>query len=616
MKKNLRVFVPLTMACSLFASSATCFAADAAPVSKSKIQHVLLISVDGLHQLDLDNFVKNNPNSTLASLSQHGITYNHAVGTKPSDSFPGLLALVTGGTPNSTGVFYDDSYDRRLLPPVASKSGDKPGTEIVYDESIDKDSNAIDGGGKIDPDVLPRDPVTKQPVYPHQFLRVNTVFEALKAAGKYTAWSDKHLAYDLVNGPSGKGVDDLYTPEIAANGDATKSIQTTKDYDDLKVTAILNEIDGKNHAGTAAASVPALFGMNFQAVSVAQKLPGNGYKDASGTVSAGLADALDHTDKSLGKMISELKKMNLFDSTEIIITAKHGQSPIDPAKTKIVDKKLIIDGVSDDLIAQMTTDDVALIWLTDSSKTDSVVAAIAKNKDKASIKDIYSYNISGPKWPFNNPATDSRVPDIVIQPNDGVIYTKPGKKIAEHGGFSDDDNQVALLVSYAGIGQARHIDDPVTTTQVAPTIMKLLGVEPGNLQAIKQEHTQPLPEAMAASSGFKFKKDGNEVDSSNLVSVSMISGHTVLSADELAKLLGASIDWADANTLTLTMNGTKVQFTADSNEAFVNGIAKTLDVGASNKDGVTLLPLRFVAELFGKKVGWSWADGIRVITID
>jgi hypothetical protein len=513
-------------------------------------------------------------------------------------------------------VFYDDSYDRSLLPPAASKSGDNPGTEVVYDESVDKDSNAIDGGGSIDPNALPRDPVTKEPVYPHQFLRVNTVFEALKAAGKYTAWSDKHLAYDLVNGPSGKGVDDLYTPEIAANGDATTSIQQTKDYDDLKVAAILNEIDGKNHAGTAAAPVPALFGMNFQEVSVAQKLPGNGYTDASGAISSGLADALDHTDQALGKMVGELKKMNLFDSTEIIITAKHGQSPIDPTKTKIVDKKLIIDGVSDDLIAQMTTDDVALIWLKDSSKTDSVVAAIAKNKDKAGIKDIYSYNISNPKWPFNNPATDSRVPDIVIQPNDGVIYTKPGKKIAEHGGFSNDDTQVALLVSNAGIGQARHIDAPVATTQVAPTILKLLGVDPGNLQAVQQEHTQPLPEAAAASFGYKLKKNGNEVDSSSIVSMSKIDGRTVLSADELAKLLGATVEWADANTVTLTLNGTKVQFTAGSNEALVNGISTTLDVGLSNENGMTLLPLRFVAETFGKKVGWSSVDGVSEISID
>ena len=46
-------------------------------------------------------------------------------------------------------------------------------------------------------------------------IRVNTVFEVVKAAHLPTAYSEKRPAYDFLNGPSGKGVDDLYTPEIA-----------------------------------------------------------------------------------------------------------------------------------------------------------------------------------------------------------------------------------------------------------------------------------------------------------------------------------------------------------------------------------------------------------------
>lgn len=459
----------------------------------NSIKRVLLISVDGLHASDLANFVKNNPTSNLSSLSKRGITYTDASTSKPSDSFPGILSLVTGGSPNSTGVFYDNSYDRKLLPPLASNAGNNPGTEVLFDETIDNDLSKIDGGGGINPAMLPRDPVTKQPVYPHNYLRVNTIFEVVKSAGMHTAWADKHLAYDLLNGPSGKGVEDLYTPEIAANGDATRSIPTTETNDDLKVAAIVNEIDGKDHTGTKPALVPAIFGMNFQAVSVAQKLPGNGYTNANGTFSAGLAEALQHTDQSIGKIANELKNQHLFDSTLIVITAKHGQSPIDPAKLKITDQNLITEGVSTDLIAQMTTDDVALIWLTDQSKTDSVISAIKKNKDKANIKDVYSYSKSDNQWLFNNPAVDSRVPDIVVQPNDGVIYTKPGKKIAEHGGFSHDDTNVALLVSFAGINKAQQYSDPVKTTQVAPTILQMLGLDPHSLQAVQKEHTQVLP---------------------------------------------------------------------------------------------------------------------------
>ena len=90
---------------------------------------------------------------------------------------------------------------------------------------------------------LPLGPDCK-PVFPHQFVRVNTIFEVIRNHGGRTAWADKHPAYDLVNGPSGKGVDDLYTPEITiVNGfDATTSVVTAVANDTLKVNAVVNEI--------------------------------------------------------------------------------------------------------------------------------------------------------------------------------------------------------------------------------------------------------------------------------------------------------------------------------------------------------------------------------------
>lgn len=57
------------------------------------------------------------------------------------------------------------------------------------------------------------------------------------AGGLYTAWADKHPAYDLLNGPSGKGIADLYTPEInsqyppGASTDYTSNPNYTMVYD-------------------------------------------------------------------------------------------------------------------------------------------------------------------------------------------------------------------------------------------------------------------------------------------------------------------------------------------------------------------------------------------------
>jgi Type I phosphodiesterase / nucleotide pyrophosphatase len=462
-----------------------------------RVTHVLLISVDGLHALDLARFVAGHPGSALARLARHGVTFPNASAARPSDSYPGLLAMVTGGSPKSTGVFYDDSYDRELSPPGSNCS--THGTEVVYDESIDKDPTQLDAGGGIDPATLPLDGARGcTPVYPHQFLRVNTIFEVAKDARLLTAWTDKHPAYELVNGPSGHGVDDLFTPEIAATapgaggGDFTTNVTVAEQYDDIKVQAIVNEIDGKDHAGATRVGVPAIFGMNFQAVSVGEKTAG--YLDGAGTPSAGLENALEHTDGSLGRMVSELERRDLLENTTIIVSAKHGQSPIDPAERRIVSSKLIpgiVNGVQAGLVAQATEDDIALLWLSDQSKTADAVTALVANKAPAGISDV----LSGASVTalFQDPLHDSRTPDVIALVERGVIYTKlTATKLAEHGGFGHFDTNVPILVSAPGL-HGTTVLAPVETRAIAPTILALLGLDPDALQAVRQEGTELLP---------------------------------------------------------------------------------------------------------------------------
>ena len=177
------------------------------------VEHVLLLSIDGLHQSDLDWYVHQHPDSTLASLVSHGAEFTAAQTPVPSDSFPGMVAQVTGGNPGTTGVYYDDSYNRALLPAgTKSCAGVTPGVEVTYFEALDRNPLALDAGqglaglpwsilnmtgmpqDLIDPNQLPVDPATCKPVYPHHYLRVNTVFEVVRAAGMRTAWIDKHSA--------------------------------------------------------------------------------------------------------------------------------------------------------------------------------------------------------------------------------------------------------------------------------------------------------------------------------------------------------------------------------------------------------------------------------------
>ena len=467
-----------------------------------RVRHVLLISVDGLHAIDVENYIHTHPASALARLTRHGVRYTNAASAKPSDSFPGLLAMVTGGSPVSTGVYYDDSYDRTFYPPGTTDCRATPGAEVVFDESID---NATSDG--IDPAKLPVGPNCKV-VYPHQFLRANTIFEVVKAHRGRTAWADKHPAYELVNGPSGTGVDDLYTPEITVvdGANATSSVVTTAANDALKVQAILNEIHGLDHTGTKKARVPAVFGMNFQAVSVGQKLardsvtglPG-GYLDAAGTPSTVLQYGLDKTDAALGKMIKALRDESIFDRTLLIVSAKHGQAPIDPAKVNKAGKlSAKLAGVASvaGAIAQVTEDDVALIWLKDQSQTQAVVDVLHANQAAWNIDRVLSGASLTLRFP--DPAADSRAPDIVVLPTLGTIFTASGKKNAEHGGFTDDDTNVALVVSHPGMRE-HVVKTPATTMQIGPTIVQALGIDPDELDAVRIEHTTVLPGLNGAS---------------------------------------------------------------------------------------------------------------------
>src|SRR5262249_60200847 len=80
-------------------------------------KHVLLLSVDGLHQSDLAWFIEHHPGSALSKLVRKGVEFTHAQTPVPSDSFPGLIAQATGGNPSSTGGYLDDPFNHPRLPP-------------------------------------------------------------------------------------------------------------------------------------------------------------------------------------------------------------------------------------------------------------------------------------------------------------------------------------------------------------------------------------------------------------------------------------------------------------------------------------------------------------------
>jgi len=535
---------------------------------QNHVKRVLLISVDGMHAVDFLNCANGISGANqgepycpaLAGLAKHGVNYVDASTSKPSDSFPGLTAIITGGSPAFTGVYYDVAYSRNLQGPATTTGngnaagpctpGQVPtGYTTEYEEGIDIDQTQVNGGtpgaaltdgtiASIDPNKLPRDPANGcAPVWPWQFVRANSIFSVIHQNGGVTAWSDKHPAYSSVaSGIGPTALDDFYAPEINSNViglpgvttptgvhcDAvldpnsdltawTNSFQNIQCYDTLKVDAILNWIDGKTHLGGGRMKVPNIFGMNFQAVSVGQKLIENGvnggYLDAAGTPTGTLLNEFQFVDASIGAFVKELKKQGLYDSTLIVITAKHGQSPIDTS----LYVRQTINGtspatlISNQLHAAMppsedpngsgigsTEDDVSLVWLTDPSYTDAAVALLEANPGAAGIGLGQFYYGPSLKLNYNDPTKDPRTPDIIVTPNIGVTYSGSHKKQAEHGGFAHDDTNVVMLLSHPDFDR-KTVRAEVGTAQVAPTILKALGIDPRALDAVRAEGTGVLP---------------------------------------------------------------------------------------------------------------------------
>jgi hypothetical protein len=88
---------------------------------------------------------------------------------------------------------------------------------------------------------------------------------------------------------------------------------------------------------------------------------------------------------------------------------------------------------------------------------------------------------------------DPRVPDIFGIAQYGTVFTGGMGKIAEHGGANPQDRDVPLVVSGAPIQIHATVTSWVETTQIAPTILSLLGLNPKDLEAVRIEHTAVLP---------------------------------------------------------------------------------------------------------------------------
>ena len=292
-------------------------------------------------------------------------------------------------------------------------------------------------------------------------------------------------------------------------------------YDGYKVQAILNEIDGYDHSRTHQVGTPAIFGMNFQTISTAQKLPKSdgltgGYLAGGLIPGPLLTRALNWLDGEIGRMVAEIKKDGLAGSTAIIISAKHGQSPTDPNDLARVPDSPILKAINaawavthpgnTKLVVFSTDDDGMLLWLSDRSQTAAnfvkhylLTHSAAGNNinDKpitvtaSGLKKVYAgksaADFIGVPWSTLASPTSS------ASPRTASSTPAARRRSPSTAATTPQDRNVPILITLPGLRYGQQIGAPVETTEIAPSILKLLGLNPWALQAVRIEHTPVLP---------------------------------------------------------------------------------------------------------------------------
>ena len=376
-------------------------------------KHAVLIFIDGFRADLLDPELAPH----IAALGRAGVLFADAEVGFPSDSMPGILGPLTGASPKGTGIPYDEYYDRHY----------KLAIEIT-------------------------ETVTVPPgLRPHDLLKVPTLFEAAKAKGLKTAFISKHIGYEILQGPSGKGVDQLELPESADwKGPFT-------DYDAKNFETLTGWVgkDGADIAGIYA--IAANYAMEDHGVAAAETRA-----------------AVTDIDAQVGKIVDAVKAGGRYDDTVFVVMGDHGDTDTPNA---VASKGDVVGFLAEKGIkaAKITAADVMLAWLADSSQAQQAVALLdtPEAKEKFGVDKVLGPDAIKAMGDF----ADDQMPDFVLLVKPGVVYTKlPSKKKAEHGGAFDSDRRVASVMAGPGVKSAAGVDAKVNIFSTAPTLAKLLGL--------------------------------------------------------------------------------------------------------------------------------------------
>jgi hypothetical protein len=325
-------------------------------------------------------------------------------------------------------------------------------------------------------------------IFPHDYLRANTVFEVARGNGLNTVYMDKHLAYEYLNGPSGLGLTQGFFPEIGA---VASNLEAQWAWEDLHWSGFCNVTAGHYVNGTGEIDF-SLIGANFQALTWAQS-NGGGYANGSSwsdpVFGTNITKTLQRYDQKIAEFINHLESVGKLDSTLLVLSSKQGQSPVNETSLKHVSSDGLLKSTGVD-VAFWTGDDAALIWLKNSYDADTAKKNLMANATALNI----DYVLAGDEvWEFGfgNPRKDPRAPDVAVIAKDGTLFST-NSQTENHGAWLPDDLEVPLIF-YNPAFSAMKISLPIQTKQIASTMLAALGLPLAQLDSWRVEGSPVIP---------------------------------------------------------------------------------------------------------------------------
>jgi arylsulfatase A-like enzyme len=224
-----------------------------------------------------------------------------------------------------------------------------------------------------------------------------------------------------------------------------------------------------------------------------------------------MAEIVAGCDQQLGRLIKGLRHRGILDQTIWIVTGDHGMVQ----NTYQIDEEILKTRVREagDYLFH-TGGNCAFIWVKDPSTAGRVAQHLVDTMPHCPFahyqtieSGVYRYHGVTPKGTTMNADQETAMqyllgtfsgplaPDVTLSFAENTITRIYAYPHGEHGGATWGAQQIPLVIAGPGAKRGAQSQFPARLMDVAPTILSLLGIQPGRMDGVTLADALPAPTA-------------------------------------------------------------------------------------------------------------------------